>query len=104
MAAIRGDQRGEGGRGYGLRRWESGYLHPRPGDVFQERLYCVRWRLPRLSELLWADKKKDAQNAPLPDWVPLVLRYLAARNNIDHWRTDAAAARLVAGAVENDHV
>ena len=71
MAAIRGDQRGEGGRGYGLRRWESGDLHPRPDDVFQERLYCVRWRLPRLSELLWAEQKKDAQSAPLPDWVPL---------------------------------
>ena len=71
MAAVRGDQRGEGGRGYGLRRWEIGDLHPRSDDVFQERLYCVRWRLPRLSELLWAEQKKDAQNAPLPDSVPL---------------------------------
>ena len=32
-----------------------------------------------------------------------VLRHLAAID-IDHWRDDAAAARLVAGAVENDHV
>ena len=32
-----------------------------------------------------------------------VLRYLATVD-IDHWRDDAAAARLVAGAVENDHV
>ncbi len=71
MAAIRGDQRGEGGRGYGLRPWDSGDLHPRPDDVFQERLYCVRWRLPRLDELLWAEQKKDAQDAPLPDWVSL---------------------------------
>ena len=71
MAAIRGDRRGDDGRGYGLRRWESGDLHPRPGDVFQERLYCVRWRLPRLEQLLWAEQKNDAQAAPLPDWVPL---------------------------------
>lgn len=32
-----------------------------------------------------------------------ILRYLASIE-IDHWRTDAAAARVVAGAVENDHV
>ena len=46
MAAIRGDQRGSGGRGYGLRQWTNDDLVPRPVDVFQERLYCVRWRLP----------------------------------------------------------
>ncbi len=27
----------------GLRRWSNDDLVPRPGDVFQERLYCVRW-------------------------------------------------------------
>ena len=27
----------------GLRRWTNGDLMPRPGDVFQERLYCIRW-------------------------------------------------------------
>ncbi|MCM8613688.1 DUF1156 domain-containing protein [Accumulibacter sp.] len=27
----------------GLRRWSNDDLAPRPGDVFQERLYCVRW-------------------------------------------------------------
>ena len=46
MAAIRGDQRGSGGRGYGLRQWTNDDLVPRPVDVFQERLYCVRWRSP----------------------------------------------------------
>ena len=35
--------------------------------------------------------------------LALVLRYLAAVA-IDHWREDAVAARLVAGAVENDQV
>ena len=44
MAAIRGDQKGGGGRGYGLRQWTNADLVPRPTDVFQERLYCVRWR------------------------------------------------------------
>ncbi len=27
----------------GLRRWENEDLVPRVGDVFQERLYCIRW-------------------------------------------------------------
>lgn len=27
----------------GLRRWNNDDLVPRPGDVFQERLYCIRW-------------------------------------------------------------
>ena len=44
MAGIRGDRRGGGGEGpYGLRLWENEDLVPRPEDVFQERLYCVRW-------------------------------------------------------------
>jgi hypothetical protein len=30
-------------RDYGLRLWENEDLVPRPDDVFQERLYCVRW-------------------------------------------------------------
>ena len=71
MTAIRGDQRRVGDRGYGLRRWESGDLHPRPEDVLQERLYCVRWRLPRLDELLWAEQRKDPGSTSLPEWVPL---------------------------------
>ena len=47
--------------------------------------------------------------AELPGYWPqrealaAVLRYLAALD-ADHWSQDAAAARLVAGAVENDHV
>jgi len=27
----------------GLRRWTNDDIKPRPGDVFQERLYCIRW-------------------------------------------------------------
>jgi adenine-specific DNA methylase len=40
---IRGDKRIDGQIIYGLRLWENEDLVPRPGDVFQERLYCVRW-------------------------------------------------------------
>ena len=71
LAAVRGDRRGEDGRGYGLRRWESGDLTPRPDDVFGERLYCVRWRPPRLADLLWAEQRRDPHASPLPEWVSL---------------------------------
>ena len=60
MAALRGDRRGDGGRGHGLRQWENNDLVPRPDDVFQERLYCVRWRLPSLAALLWAEQRARA--------------------------------------------
>ena len=60
MTAIRGDRRGDGGRGHGLRQWENDDLVPRPDDVFQERLYCVRWRLPSLTALLWMEQRSRA--------------------------------------------
>ena len=37
ISSIRGDGRG------GLRLWENDDLVPRPDDIFQERLYCIRW-------------------------------------------------------------
>ncbi|MBW2708167.1 MAG: DUF1156 domain-containing protein [Deltaproteobacteria bacterium] len=43
IASIRGDRRVDGATIYGLRLWENDDLVPRPDDVFQERLYCVRW-------------------------------------------------------------
>lgn len=30
-------------QGEGLRRWSNDDVMPRPSDVFQERLYCIRW-------------------------------------------------------------
>jgi adenine-specific DNA methylase len=35
VEALRGSE--------GLRRWSNDDIVPRPGDVFQERLYCIRW-------------------------------------------------------------
>jgi adenine-specific DNA methylase len=43
ITAIRGDRRTQNGTQYGLRLWENDDLVPRPDDVFQERLYCIRW-------------------------------------------------------------
>jgi len=39
ISVVRGDREG----GYGLRMWENDDVVPRPEDVFQERLYCIRW-------------------------------------------------------------
>jgi len=38
LAAIRREHAG------GLRLWENDDIVPRPDDVFQERLYCIRWQ------------------------------------------------------------
>jgi hypothetical protein len=40
---LRGDRRVNNESVYGLRLWENDDLVPRPTDVFQERVYCVRW-------------------------------------------------------------
>ena len=43
ISGIRGDKVVNGKTVYGLRLWEKDDLVPMPDDVFQERLYCVRW-------------------------------------------------------------
>ncbi len=43
ITSIRGDRRVDGKTQYGLRLWDNDDLVPRPDDLFQERLYCVRW-------------------------------------------------------------
>ena len=68
MATIRGDRRDKDGRGYGLRQWHNDDLVPRPDDAFQERLYCVRWRLPPLADLLWREQRQRAGDDASRDW------------------------------------
>ena len=43
VSGIRGDRVIDGKTVYGLRLWDKDDLVPRPDDVFQERLYCIRW-------------------------------------------------------------
>ncbi len=44
IATIRGDRKAAKSETVsGLRMWENVDLVPRPDDVFQERLYCIRW-------------------------------------------------------------
>ncbi|SFG58259.1 anti-phage-associated DUF1156 domain-containing protein [Methylobacterium gossipiicola] len=44
LGVIRGDYRGEDGRGANrLRAWTKAGFIPEPDDIFQERLYCIQW-------------------------------------------------------------
>ena len=43
ISTLRGDKYINGASVYGLRMWENDDLVPRPDDVFQEKLYCVRY-------------------------------------------------------------
>jgi putative DNA methylase len=48
ISTLRGDYRREdGSSGNALRPWKKGDIAPRPGDIFQERLYCIQWMRPK---------------------------------------------------------
>ncbi len=70
MAAIRGDRRGGNGTDYGLRPWENADLVPRPDDVFQERLYCIRWVEDGLTQRRKGAKGEQAEESDLASSRP----------------------------------
>jgi len=43
----------------GLRQWGKSDFMPRPGDVLQERLYCIRWRKPSWVDERGRDRRGD---------------------------------------------
>lgn len=51
----------------GLRRWSNEDLVPRPGDVFQERLYCIRW----VKTVIRNGKPKKVRRYAAPDAADL---------------------------------
>jgi len=51
----------------GLRRWTNDDLVPRPGDVFQERLYCIRW----VKTVTKNGKTKEVRRYAAPDEADL---------------------------------
>lgn len=56
----------------GLRRWTNEDLVPRPGDVFQERLYCIRWAKTVIKTLPnGKQKKKIIRRYAAPDAADL---------------------------------
>ncbi|MFZ5449961.1 MAG: anti-phage-associated DUF1156 domain-containing protein [Thermodesulfobacteriota bacterium] len=64
FAMLRGDRRTGEGAQYGLRLWENDDLVPRPEDVFQERLYCLRWVETYLDE---EGKERTRRHYRAPD-------------------------------------
>ena len=74
-------------------------------SLVRHALYAV-WRAAESAEvagsLTWL-RTELADYWSRRESLIAVLRYLASIE-IDHWRDDAAAARVVAGAVANDHV
>ena len=47
----------------GLRRWTNDDVVPRPGDVFHERLYCIRW----VKTVMKNGKPKEARRYAAPE-------------------------------------
>lgn len=69
----------------GLRRWGGDEVVPRPGDVFQERLYCIRW----LKKVMKNGKLKEVRRYAAPEEADLareekVLQLL--RTNFAEWQ------------------
>lgn len=61
----------------GLRRWSKDDIIPRPSDVFQERLYCIRWinpegerryAAPETADLLRESKALEMLHERLAEW------------------------------------
>ncbi len=59
ISDLRDDRRVNRETVYGLRLWENTDLVPRPGDVFQERLYCIRWAAPDGGRIYAAPDEED---------------------------------------------
>ncbi len=76
-------------------------------SLVRHALYAV-WRAVEgggdpTDSLTWLRTELSGDYWPRREGLTAVLRYLASLG-VAHWRTDADAARIVAGAVENDHV
>ena len=64
---------------HGLRPWENDDIIPRPDDVFQERLYCIRWVDPETGERHY--------RAPTSDDLERERRVLElVRERFDDWQ------------------
>ncbi|MBI3396746.1 MAG: DUF1156 domain-containing protein, partial [Spirochaetia bacterium] len=62
MSLIRRENKG------GLRLWENEDVVPRPDDVFQERLYCIRWTIPARAPVpLTSRNQEDLFESDQPD-------------------------------------
>ena len=79
----------------GLRRWVKSDIIPRKEDVFQERLYCIRWidkqgnrrfAEPSESDILVEHKVASLVGELLPNWQ--ALGYLPSKPIVSGYNTD----------------
>jgi len=71
----------------GLRRWSNEDIVPRPGDVFQERLYCIRW----VKTVIRNGKPKEIRRYAAPDATDLAREVKALellRERFDDWQRE----------------
>jgi adenine-specific DNA methylase len=81
ITVLRRDRKGENGESiYGLRQWEKNEFEPRPDDVYQERLYAVKYE----REFIKNGKKKTVRYYRAPNERDLAneekVRYIVAEN------------------------
>ena len=65
LAVIRGDHKtSDGVSANKIRLWDQDDILPHPGDIFQERLYCIEWSTISISDDLDDEDNEDEENAP----------------------------------------
>lgn len=63
ISVLRHDRTGTDGKTiYGLRLWEQHEFEPRPEDVFQERLYTIKYETPDGKRYYRAPNERDIEN------------------------------------------
>ena len=78
----------------GLRRWTNEDIVPRPDDVFQERLYCIRWRLPNLETLLWQEQDAGQADPELTKRIAALAAFLTPEQQTELAELRALDGRL----------
>lgn len=71
----------------GLRRWSNDDLVPQAGDVFQERLYCIRW----VKTVIKNGKPKEIRRYAAPDEADRAREYKVLslmREHFDDWQQE----------------
>jgi len=75
-------------RGERLRLWEIDDIVPRPGDVFQERLYCVRWVEMCTDEEGRCQTKKHYRAPDINDIMREEKVLSLLKENFDEWQQE----------------
>jgi adenine-specific DNA methylase len=75
VSSLRNDRKDESGNTvHGLRKWKKNEFFPRPDDIFQERLYCIKY-IDKFDTKTWEDVLKKP--APATDACYGKVYYLA---------------------------